>query len=57
MGKKNDSKMQMHAAWMKDRGITRTTGQCPMGCGRSITNGGPALLVHLGRCTGKSRRF
>lgn len=57
MGKKNDSKMQAHAAWMKDRGITRNSGSCPWGCGRMITNGGPALLLHLSRCTGKRRRF
>ena len=55
MGKKNDSKMQAHAAWMKDKGIRRTTGQCPMGCGAKIANGGQTLINHLRNCTGKRR--
>lgn len=41
------------AARMKKLGIRRTSGNCPMGCGRQITNGGPALIAHLGRCSGK----
>jgi hypothetical protein len=28
MGKKNDSKAQAYAAWMKDHGIRRTTARC-----------------------------
>ncbi len=55
MGKKNDPKVKQHAAWMKDAGITRKTGQCPWGCGASLANGGQALLNHLTRCTGKRR--
>jgi hypothetical protein len=43
------------AAYMKDRGVTRNTGQCPWGCGRSIPNGGEGLLSHLNRCKGSPR--
>jgi hypothetical protein len=50
--KKKNSEM---AARMKLLGIRRTTGQCPMGCGASIPNGGNALLAHMGRCKGKRR--
>ena len=55
MGKKNDSKMQAHAAWMKEKGIKRTSGQCPMGCGAMIPNGGQALIFHLSKCKGRRR--
>ena len=55
MSKKNDPKMKQHAAWMKERGIRRTTGQCPMSCGHSIPNGGQALLNHLRICTGPKK--
>lgn len=50
MGKKNDSKMQAHAAWMKDKKITRKTGQCPM-CQRPFLIG--QLMNHLNRCAGR----
>lgn len=53
MGKKNDDKMKAHAAWMKAKGIKRTSGSCPMGCGKMIPNGGQALILHLGQCQGK----
>jgi hypothetical protein len=56
MGKKNDSKMKAHAAWMKEKGIRRTTGMCPWGCGSRIPNGGGPLIAHLGRCLGSGRR-
>jgi hypothetical protein len=49
------NKSQNLAAWLKAHGIERTTGQCPWGCGRSVTNGGPALLAHLNNCHGSPR--
>jgi hypothetical protein len=42
------------AAYMKKHKITRKTGQCPMGCGAAIPNGGSALLNHFNVC-GKRR--
>lgn len=56
MGKKGDKKQMERAKFMKDHGIKRTTGKCPMGCGATIPNGGTALLSHLSRCVGKRRR-
>lgn len=41
-----------NAKRMKELGIRRVTGACPMGCGKQIPLGGPALVSHLGRCTG-----
>jgi hypothetical protein len=32
------------AAELKKRGVQRTTGMCPMGCGRALPNGGGALV-------------
>lgn len=43
------------AADLKKRGVERTTGQCPWGCGRSLTNGGQALMRHLSVCQGSGR--
>jgi hypothetical protein len=45
------------AAHLKAKGVTRTTGQCPMGCGYGVPVGGGPLLVHLTRCKGKKRRY
>lgn len=56
MGKKGDKKQMERAAWMKKKGIKRTTGSCPMGCGATIPNGGNSLLSHLSRCQGSRRR-
>lgn len=50
--KKGDPGQKAMAAYMKDRGIKRTTGQCPWGCGSPISLGGSALIAHLGRCQG-----
>lgn len=44
------------ASYLKDRKITRESGRCPWGCGRSITNGGQHLLVHLNTCKGSPRK-
>lgn len=40
---------------LKDRGIERTSGACPMGCGRQVTNGGNNLVIHLGSCKGRPK--
>ena len=50
------SKDQELAAWLKARGIERTTGMCPRDCGRAIPVGGPALLAHLNWCPGTQRQ-
>lgn len=44
------------ASYLKDRKVTRETGSCPWGCGRSITNGGQHLLIHLNTCKGSPRK-
>jgi hypothetical protein len=57
MGKaENRNKSQAFAEYMKKKGITRTTGQCPWGCGAKIKNGGPPLLNHLRVCQGGGKR-
>lgn len=43
------------AADLKKRGITRSTGACPWGCGRPVANGGGALVAHLGHCKGSPK--
>lgn len=49
----NRAKASANAAFMKERGIRRTTGQCPMGCGAAYSvdrkNG---LMEHLVKCQG-----
>lgn len=40
------------AAHLKERGVKRTTGACPWGCGTGILNGGKVLSVHLNTCLG-----
>jgi hypothetical protein len=50
------NKSKALAGWLKDHGVTRTTGQCPWGCGHGVPNGGPALLAHLARCQGSPKR-
>lgn len=50
------AKSQTLAAWLKAHGIERTSGMCPWGCGRAVTNGGPALLGHLTHCSGAPRK-
>lgn len=53
MGSKAQAKANAeNAKRMKDLGIRRTTGACPMGCGAQITIGGAPLIAHLGRCKG-----
>lgn len=52
----NRAKSAAQAAYMKERGITRTTSQCIWGCGAKIKNGGQALLTHLNVCQGGGKR-
>lgn len=57
MGKTEQrNKSQAFAEYMKRKGITRTTGQCPWGCGAAIKNGGQALMIHLNTCRGGGAR-
>jgi hypothetical protein len=54
MGSKAQAKANSeNAKRMKDLGIRRSTGSCPMGCGAQIALGGGPLVFHLGRCSGK----
>lgn len=48
MGKKNDPRMKSYAAWMKDHGVRRTTGRCPM-CNSIV---GIPMDNHLRACRG-----
>ena len=48
----NRARSQAHAEYMKKKGIKRTTGACPWGCGAQVANGGPALMIHLNTCRG-----
>lgn len=52
----NRAKSAAQAAYMKERGIRRTTSQCIWGCGARIPNGGTALLNHLNQCQGGGKR-
>lgn len=44
------------AADLKKRGIIRSSGACPWGCGAHVANGGGALVAHLGQCKGSPKR-
>jgi hypothetical protein len=54
----NRAKSSAQAAFMKERGIMRRSGQCPWGCGATYSTsptgegGGTSLLSHLTRCVG-----
>ena len=51
MGSKSQAKANSeNAKRMKEQGIRRKTGACPMSCGKQIPVGGPSLIAHLGRC-------
>lgn len=57
MGSKRQAESSRETAKrMKELGIRRTTGACPMGCGAQIPIGGNPLIAHLGRCGGAKRR-
>lgn len=56
MGSKAQAKASSeNARRMKEMGIRRKTGSCPMSCGAQIALGVSSLMNHLGRCTGKKR--
>lgn len=50
--KKGDPGQKQMAAYMKERGIRRTTAACPWHCGAHVPIGGSALVAHLTRCQG-----
>lgn len=52
----NRAKSSAQAAYMKERGIMRTTSQCPWGCGAQVKNGGQPLLNHLNVCQGGGKK-
>jgi hypothetical protein len=46
------------AAMLKDKGVRRTTGQCPMCHSHSYSLYRPiSLISHLGRCKGSPRKI
>lgn len=53
----NRNKSQKQAEYMKAKGMTRTTGACPWGCGAQYSivraNG---LMEHLNKCRGGGAR-
>lgn len=56
MAKKgSDAPSARISKFMKDQRIVRTTGSCPWGCGRPITNGGAPLITHLNTCKGPGK--
>lgn len=55
MSAERRNKDKAMAAHLKERGVRRTSGACPMGCGRGISNGGEALITHLNTCKGSPR--
>jgi hypothetical protein len=48
----NRAKSAAQAAYMKEKGIRRTTAACVWHCGAMIRIGGDALLNHLNQCRG-----
>lgn len=55
MPSQRSAKDKSMAADLKKRGVQRTTGKCPWGCGAPIPNGGGPLVAHLGQCHGRRR--
>lgn len=43
------------AADLRKHKVERNSSHCPWGCGRSIANGGGALIAHLGQCKGRPK--
>lgn len=52
----NRNKSQKTAEFMKAKGVKRTTGACPWGCGAQVPLGGPPLMDHLNRCQGGGKK-
>lgn len=55
MSAERRNKDKAMAAHLKERGVKRTSGMCPWGCGRGVTNGGESLITHLNVCKGSPR--
>lgn len=55
MASKQSSKDKQMASYLKERGVERTSGACPWGCGRQVANGGSPLLIHLNTCKGRPK--
>lgn len=53
-GKNQTNKDKEMAAYLKAKGITRRTGQCPS-CHHPLPVGGTALLAHIPNCTGRPK--
>lgn len=56
MAAKSSMRDKSMASFLKERGIERNSGACPWGCGRLVTNGGQALMIHLNTCKGSSKK-
>lgn len=53
----NRAKSAAQAAYMKERGIRRTTARCPMGCGSLYsTERKNGLMEHLNGCRGSQKQ-
>lgn len=53
----NRAKSAAQAAYMKERGIRRSTAQCPWGCGSTYSIDRPgSLMEHLTKCRGGGAR-
>lgn len=51
------NKSQATAEFMKKKGVRRTTGQCPWGCGYGYSIDRPgALMEHLTKCEGGGKK-
>lgn len=55
MASSRSAKDKSMASFLKERKVERTSGACPWGCGRMISNGGQPLLIHLNTCKGRSK--
>ncbi len=55
MASDRSAKDKAMSSYLKERGVTRTTGACPWGCGKGIAIGGQPLLIHLNTCKGRSK--
>lgn len=56
MAAKSSMRDKSMASFLKERGIERNSGACPWGCGRLVTNGGQALMIHLNTCKGSGKK-
>lgn len=58
MASSRSTKDKEMASHLKKKGVQRTTGQCPRGCGHNyrLDGKGGALMAHLGVCMGSPRK-